>query len=216
MRPAILGTKVGMTRILVESGKAMPVTVVKAGPCTVLQVRDGKRDGYDAVQLGYLDVKPHRSTMPMIGHAAKAGTGPKAFVREARLVESSEVSVGDVLTVEQFAQGRVKFVDVSGISKGKGFSGPMKRYGFGGLSSSHGVERKHRSAGGIGGHADSGHGRGIKKGKHMAGHQGSVKRTSCSLRLLKVDLENGLLVIHGSIPGANGSLLFVRQSKKKG
>jgi len=216
MKPALLGTKIGMTRIQGERGRVIPVTVVKAGPCTVLQVKGLVRDGYHGVQLGYLDVKPHRSTMPLIGHAGKAGTGPKAFSREIRLSGPGDVSVGDVLSVDIFTEGGVKFVDVSGVTKGKGFAGVMKRHGFGGLESSHGVERKHRSAGGIGGHSDAGLGRGIKKGKRMAGHMGHVRRTMSSLELVKVDAENGLLLIRGSIPGPNGSLVVVRQSRKKG
>lgn len=204
-----------MTRLIAEDGTVSPVTVIKAGPCVVLQVKTAERDKYDAVQLGYQDSKPHRSTMPMIGHAAKAGTGPKRYVREFRLDGSSDVSCGDVLTVEQFTAGEVKYVDVVGTTKGKGFAGVMKRHGFGGLESSHGVERKHRSAGSIGGHANLGMGRGVKKGKRMAGHMGVCRRTVSSLRLLKVNAEHNLLVVCGSVPGANGSLVLIRQAKKR-
>jgi large subunit ribosomal protein L3 len=214
MIPALLGTKVGMTQIVRENGAAEPVTVVKAGPCVVLQVKSKETDGYDAVQLGFGDVKPHRSTKPMIGHAASASTGPKHVVREIRLSESSDVSRSDVLTVEQFTAGDVVFVDVTGISKGKGFTGVMKRHGFGGLGASHGVERKHRSAGSIGGGGAGPTGRGVRKGKRMAGQHGNVRRTVIGLRLVSVDPENNLMVIRGSIPGPNGSIVFVRQSKK--
>ncbi len=216
MAAGLLGTKIGMTRVLGERGVMETVTVVKAGPCVVLQVKRNESDGYDAIQLGFGDAKPHRSTKPMIGHAAKAGAGPKRVVREIRLLEPAEVSPGDVITVEQFTQESVGHVDVTGITKGKGFAGGMKRHGFGGLCASHGTERKHRSPGGIGSHAPGGTGRGIKKGKHMAGHMGSVRRTSSSLRLIKVDAEHDLMVIRGSIPGPNGSLVMIRQSKKKG
>jgi large subunit ribosomal protein L3 len=216
MTAALLGKKIGMTSVLDERGVVEPVTVVKAGPCVVLQVKDEKTDGYDALQLGFEDVKPHRSTKPLIGHAAKASTGPKRVCREVRLSEPAEVSRGDVLTVESFSSGEVSYVDVSGTTKGKGFAGVMKRHKFGGKEASHGVERKHRSAGSIGGHADLGLGRGVKKGKRMAGHLGDVNRTISSLKLVKVDVENDLLLIGGSIPGAKGTVVLVRQAKKKG
>jgi large subunit ribosomal protein L3 len=216
MSLGLIGTKLGMTRILGDRGVAEPVTVVQAGPCVVLQVRQQGIDGYDALQLGFGDVKPHRSSKPMIGHAAKAGVGPKRVVREFRLDEPATMQLGDVLTVESFTEGEVAFVDVTATTKGKGFQGGMKRHGFGGLTASHGTERKHRSPGGIGGHANGGTGRGIKKGKKMAGHMGDVRCTTQSLRLLKVDAENGLLVIRGSIPGPNGGTVIVHPARKKG
>lgn len=215
MTPMLLGTKIGMTRIIADRGVMEQVTVVQAGPCVVLQVKNEKTDGYHAVQLGYGDVRPHRSTKPMIGHAAKAKTGPKRYAREVRLTESATVARGDVLTVAQFADGAVRHVDVVGVTKGKGFAGVMKRHGFGGKEASHGVERKHRSAGGIGGHADAGKGRGVKKGKRMAGHMGHVVCTVSSLRLIKTDAEKDLLVIAGSVPGPIGSMVVVRKAKKK-
>ena len=217
MVPALLGTKIGMTQVLGDRGMAEPVTVVKAGPCVVLQVKSVEKDGYDAVQLGFEEQKPHRSTMPMIGHAAKAGTGPKRFVREVRLDAPAEVAVGEVLTVDQFVQGAVAYVDVVGTTKGKGFAGAMKRHGFGGQEAAHGVERKHRSPGSIGGNASLGHGRGVKKGKRMAGHMGHARCTMGGLRLMEADVEHDLMLIRGSVPGPNGSVLFITPSiKKKG
>ena len=216
MTLGLLGTKIGMTRIFGDDGAIHPVTVVKAGPCVVLQVRTLERDGYDGLQLGFGDAKPHRSTMPMIGHAARAGTGPKRYVREIRLSAPAELKQGDVLTVEQFAEAQVGHVDVTGTTKGKGFAGVMKRHGFGGQLASHGVERKHRSAGGIGGGGCGPRGRGVRKGKPMPGHMGDVKRTASSLELMKVDSANDLLLIRGSVPGAVGGLLMVRQARKKG
>lgn len=213
---ALLGTKIGMTQVVGERGVVEPATVVKAGPCVVLQVKSEEVDGYDAVQLGFGEIKPHRSTKPMIGHAALAGTGPKRVVREVRLGEPTDLSRGDVLTVEQFAVDEVAYVDVTGVSKGKGFTGVMKRHGFGGKGGSHGVERKHRSAGSIGGGGAGPTGRGVRKGKRMAGHAGCVRRTALNLRVVKVDPENGVLVVRGSVPGPNGSIVFVRKSKKKG
>lgn len=216
MIPALLGTKIGMTQVVRDNGTADPVTVIKAGPCVVLQVKSKERDGYDAVQLGYEDVKPHRSTKPMIGHAAQAHTGPKRVVREIRLSEPSTVSRSDVVTVETFAAGEVTYVDVIGVTKGRGFTGVMKRHGFGGKESSHGVERKHRSAGSIGGGGAGPTGRGVRKGKRMAGQHGNKRRTASGLQLVKIDAENDLMVIRGSVPGPNGSVVFVRQSKKAG
>jgi large subunit ribosomal protein L3 len=216
MVAALLGKKVGMTRVYTEAGEVVPVTVILAGPCSVLATRstDGP-DGYDSVQLGFEDVKPHRSTLPMIGHAAKAGTGPKNFVREVRLKEAPQASPGDVWTVELFESGRVRFVDVIGTTKGRGYAGVMRRHHFGGQPASHGTERKHRSPGGIGGMAQRGRGRCIKKGKRMAGHLGSARRTSRNQELVSVDKENNLLLIKGSIPGPNGGYVVVRQAKAR-
>ncbi len=214
MTPGILGTKIGMTRIVGKAGLVEPVTVIKAGPCVAMQVKTRETDGYHAVQLGFADVKPHRSTMALIGHAAKANTGPKRFHREIRLMEAADVAVGDVLTVDLFTKGEIEWVDVTGISKGKGFQGVMKRHGFGGMCSSHGTERKHRSAGGIGAHAPRGTGQSVKKGKRMAGHMGSVRVTMGPLRLLKVDSENDILLVRGSVPGPNGGMVLVNKAHK--
>jgi large subunit ribosomal protein L3 len=215
MVPSLLGTKIGMTRILGDRGLVEAVTVVQAGPCVALQIKTKDTDGYEAVQLGLGDVKPHRSNLPMIGHASKARCGPKSHLAEVRLDDASTASQGDVLTVDLFAGNDVKYVDVTGTTKGKGFAGVMKRHGFGGKEASHGVERKHRSAGSIGGHSTRGTGRGVKKGKRMAGHMGHQRRTIGPLRLLKVDTENGLLLIRGSVPGAAGSVVMVRVAKKR-
>lgn len=216
MTPGILGTKIGMTRVIDEQGTVRTVTVVKAGPCVVLQVRTKERDGYDSIQLGFEDIKPHRTTKPIIGHCATASTGPKRYIREVRLGAPAELSPGDVITLEQFDSDAVTWVDVTGTTKGKGFAGVMKRHGFGGKEASHGVERKHRSAGGIGGSANAGMGRGVKKGKRMAGHMGSVRRTSSSLRIVKIDVEHDLMAVSGSVAGPNGSLVLIRKARKKG
>jgi len=217
MIPAILGRKIGMSQVFEAGGQRVPVTLVEAGPCVVLQVKraDGP-DGYNAVQLGFDDVKPHRSTLPEIGHARKAQTAPKRFVREIRLTEPTDRKVGETVTVDIFTQQNVKYVDVTGITKGKGFQGVMKRWGFGGQPASHGTERKHRSPGSISGRASnrgtSGAG---KKGRHMAGHMGHVRRTVQSQALVGVDPEHNLLLIKGSIPGPNGGYVLVRQAIKR-
>lgn len=215
MPTGLIGTKVGMTRILTETGQAQPVTVVKAGPCVVLQVKSKEKDGYDALQLGFGDVKPHRSTKPLIGHAAGGRTGPKRYSREFRLDAAAAAQAGDVLTVDVFSEAKVSYVDVVGTTKGKGYQGVMKRHGFGGMCASHGTERKHRSPGGIGAHAPRGTGQSVKKGKRMAGHMGHVRCTVSSLRLVKVDSEHDLLLIAGSIPGPNGAMVEVRQATKR-
>ncbi|RJP40931.1 MAG: 50S ribosomal protein L3 [Phycisphaerales bacterium] len=215
MLPAILGTKIGMTRIPDERGCVEAVTVIKAGPCVVLQVKDEPRDGYRAIQVGFGDRKPHRSTLPMIGHAAKAGTGPKQWLREFRLEGEADFEPGTVLTVASFQEAEVNWVDVSGVTKGRGFAGAMRRHGFGGQPASHGTERKHRSPGGIGSSAPRGRGRCVKKGKRMAGHMGHDNVTVKSQRLVKVDVENGLLLVRGGVPGPNGGLVVVRKAKTK-
>lgn len=217
MLPAILGKKVGMTQVFAPSGERTPVTLVQAGPCIVLQVKkaDGP-DGYDSVQLGFDDVKPHRATLPEIGHARQAQTAPKAFVREIRLSEAADKAVGETVTVEIFTAGEVKYVDVVGVTKGRGFQGGMKRWGFGGQPASHGTERKHRSPGSISGRGQNrGTSGAIKKGKRMAGHMGSTRRTARCQALVGVDAEHNLLLIEGSIPGAPGSYVIVRKSKTR-
>ncbi len=217
MIPAILGKKIGMTQVFESTGQRVPVTVVQAGPCVVLQVKkSGEKDGYNAVQLGFEDVKPHRSTLPQIGHTKKAQTAPKRFVREIRLVEPTGKNVGDVVTVDIFSDAKVQWVDVRGVTKGRGFQGAMKRWGFGGQPGSHGTERKHRSPGSISGRATnrgtSGAG---KKGRKMAGHMGSRNRTAERLALVGVDPEKNTLLIKGSIPGTNGGFVIISQAKKK-
>lgn len=213
MKPLLLGRKIGMTQVCDENGVVTPVTVIAAGPCTVMQVKNMKSDGYHAVQLGFEDIKPHRSTKPLIGHAATAGTGPKRVHHEVRhAAEVEDVKPGDVVTVELFSEQNVKMVDVTGVSKGRGFSGVMRRHGFGGQRASHGVERKHRAPGSIGGSAPLGLGRSVKKGKRMAGQYGNVKRTARNQRLISVDPENNLLVVQGSVPGPNGGLVCIQQA----
>jgi large subunit ribosomal protein L3 len=215
MVPALIGQKIGMTQVF-DGDVAVPVTIVKAGPCTVLQVRNENTDGYNAVQIGFGDVKAHRSTLPHIGHVAKAGTTPKSELREVRLDEAAECKPGDVFTVNLFSEAEVKWVDVIGRSKGRGFSGAMRRHGFGGQPASHGVERKHRSPGSISSHgSDLGHGGNVKKGKRMAGQYGNTRITVKSQKLIGIDEENHLLLVKGGIPGPNGSIVFVHKAKTK-
>jgi large subunit ribosomal protein L3 len=211
----LLGKKVGMTQLYDTSGRLVPVTVIQAGPCTVIQVKTTETDGYNAVQLGYDDVKPSRNKKPQIGHAAKANTTPKRFVREMRLQNDteSEYEVGDSITVSVFSENEL--VDVVGTSKGKGFAGVMKRHGFTGFPASHGTERKHRAPGSISSFAsNAGMGACLKKGKKMAGHLGDRRVVAKNHSLITIDEENNLLVIKGSVPGPAGSYCIVRSCPK--
>jgi large subunit ribosomal protein L3 len=215
----LLGKKVGMTQVYDQGGSLFPVTVIQAGPCVVTQVKGVETDGYSAVQLSFDDVKAssRRRRKPQEGHAKKAGTEQKRFVREMRLPEGAEAeyTAGDTVTVTAFEKGQ--FVDVSGWSKGKGFTGVMKRHGFHGFPSSHGTERKHRAPGSLASFAsDAGTGGNLKKGKKMAGHAGDRRVTTLNHELLSVDEENNLLVVKGSIPGPAGAYCVVRTSKKGG
>jgi large subunit ribosomal protein L3 len=211
----LLGKKVGITQVYDESGSLLPVTVIQAGPCIVMQVKNAETDGYRAIQLGFDDVKESRRTRPEIEHAKKAKTAPKRIVREMRLLDNSEQNyeIGNSITVSTFAED--KFVDVTGISKGKGFAGVMKRHHFGGFPASHGTERKHRTSGSIASFAtDRGHSGKLKKGKRMSGHMGSDRVTVKNHRLVAIDTEKNLLVVKGSVPGPDGSYCIVRSSKK--
>ncbi len=211
----LLGKKVGMTQVYDDSGDLVPVTVIQAGPCMVMQVKTTETDGYNAVQLGFDEIKPIRRKHPQIGHAKKAGTTPKRFIKEMRLTEDAEqeYEVGNSVTVSVFADE--KFVDVVGTSKGKGFAGVMKRHGFGGFPASHGTERKHRAPGSIASYSsDAGHGAGPKKGKRMAGQLGNCRVTMKNHRLVEVDEEKNLLIVKGSVPGPAGGYCIVRSAQK--
>ena len=211
MTPALIGRKVGMTRIYDAKGTMVPVTVVEAGPCAVTQVKTEKTDGYNAVQLGFGDAKPKHCSMAEMGHTAKVGVGPKKHLREIRLASATDMAAGAVVNVDLFKE--VQYVDVIGTSKGKGFAGGMKRYHFGGQSASHGTERKHRSPGSICSRASN---RGFtgkpKKGLRMAGHMGMDRVTTRNHALVKIDADRNLLLIKGALPGPNGAVLFIRKS----
>ncbi len=210
----LLGKKVGMTQTYDSNGNLLPVTVIQAGPCCVLQVKTADKEGYAAVQLGFDDVKASRRKKPQVGHVSKANTVPKRFVREMRVSGGEEeYKVGDFLTVAGFAQS--KYVDVIGTSKGKGFAGVMKRHGFGGFPASHGTERKHRAPGSISSFAsDAGHGGKPKKGKKMAGHMGNQRVTTKNHQLVAIDKDKNLLVVKGSVPGPVGGYVVVRGGHK--
>ena len=202
----ILGTKLGMTQIFDDEGRVLPVTVVKAGPCYVTQVRTANRDGYQAVQLGFGHAK--RATKPLAGHFAKAGVEPTRHLVEFSLAAKHEL--GETITVDLFRVG--EYVDVTGTSKGKGFAGVMKRHGFSGLGAGHGVHKAHRAPGAIGGAATPSR---VFPGTRMAGRAGGDRVTVQSLQLVGVDPERNLLLVKGAVPGANGSLLIVRDAAKR-
>ncbi len=209
----ILGKKIGMTQLYDDGGKIVPVTVIQAGPCTIMQVKTEQTDGYKAVQVGFDDVKESRQRKSEVGHAKKAGDNPKRFIREFRYEkQAGDYKQGDKITVQVLADA--KRVDVIGTSKGKGFAGVMKRYGFGGFPASHGTERKHRAPGSIASHATNrGHCGHPKKGKRMSGHMGDARVTSKNHTLVSVDVEKNLLVVKGCVPGPTGGYVIVKQSR---
>jgi large subunit ribosomal protein L3 len=215
MAAHLLGRKVGMTRVYTDDGTQVPVTVIQAGPCFVSQVKTPERDGYAAVQIAYGPVKPRRSTFPVIGHDAKAGLGPMRRHREFRVTEDelAEYQPGQELNVDAF-EGTA-FVDVIGTSKGKGFAGVMKRHNFKGQLASHGVERKHRSAGSISSHAsDAGGPGGPKKGKKMPGRMGNERVTVRSLQIVRIDNQRKLILVKGTVPGARDGIVEIRPARR--
>lgn len=211
----LIGKKVGMTRIYDADGKQVPVTVIEAGPCFVSQVKTTDNDGYDAIQLGFQDLKARNSTMQLIGHDGKAGISPKRIHREVRLKaeDVGTYELGQELKVDLFEA--VKFVDVIGTSKGKGTQGVMKRFHYKGLCASHGTERKHRSPGSQGGRATN---RGFsgrpKKGGGGPGRMGNETVTVRSLDVIGQDKSKNLLLIKGAVPGANGGILVIREATR--
>lgn len=207
----VLGTKLGMTQVFDENNRIVPVTVVAAGPCVVTHIRTPEKDGYPAVQLAYGAIDPRRVTKPVAGHYAAAGVTPRRHLVELRTADAAGYQVGQELTAEVFSAGNV--VDVVGTSKGKGTAGVMKRHGFGGLGASHGTQRKHRSPGSIGGCATPSR---VFKGTRMAGRMGNVRVTSQNLTVHQVDVESGLLLIKGALPGPKGGLVLVKTAAKGG
>lgn len=204
----ILGEKLGMTQIW-DNGKVVPVTVVQAGPCVVTQVRTADNDGYSAVQLAWGQIDPRKVNKPRSGHFAKADVAPRRHIVELRTTDAGEYSLGQEITAESFAAGQR--IDVTGRTKGKGYAGVMKRHGFHGLRASHGVERKHRSPGSIGACATPGR---VFKGVKMAGRMGGVRFTVQNLIVQSVELEQGLILIRGAVPGPKGSLVLLRSAAK--
>ncbi len=209
MSIGLIGKKVGMRQVFEESGAAVPSTVIYAGFCKVIQKKAGDTDGYEAVQLGF-DEKKKNVKKPLLGHFKKWGAEPRKIVREFKVESSAEYQPGQEIGVDVFKPG--DFVDVSGISKGKGFTGVMKRWGFSGGPGSHGSHKWNRRPGSIGASATPGR---VLKGMKMAGHAGAGKVSVQNLKVLRVDMENGLLFVKGAVAGANGGYLIIRKAKKK-
>ncbi len=205
----VLGKKLGMTQVFDAHNKMVPVTVIEAGPCVVTQIRTPENDGYSAVQIAFGAIDPKKVTKPLIGHFAKAGVTPRRSVAELRTLDTSSYSVGQEIGATVFEAGEL--VDATGTSTGKGTAGVMKRHGFHGLGSSHGVDRKHRMPGSIGACSTPGR---VFKGMRMAGVMGGVKVTTQNLVVHSVDAERNLLLIKGSVPGPDGQLVFIRSAAK--
>ena len=212
---AIIGRKVGMSQIFDENGKVIPVTVIEAGPCTVVQKKTAEKEGYAAVQLGFEDVPERKLTKPEMGHLNKAGVAPKKYLREFDLENAAELNVGDIIKADTFKEG--DFVDVTGTSKGHGYQGVIKRHGAHRLKETHGSGPVVRHAGSMGANSDPSR---IFKGKIGAGQMGNEQVTVLNLDVVKVDAELGILAVRGAIPGPKGGIVYLRNSvinvKEKG
>lgn len=205
----ILGRKLGMTQVWDADNRVVPVTVIQAGPCRVVQLKTPERDGYAAVQLAFSETKDRRLTKPELGHLRGAGVPPSRHLVELRVDDLSPFEVGQVVKADVFNAG--ERVDVSGISKGKGFSGPMKRHNFSGQGASHGNHKKHRAPGSIGACATPAR---VFKGTRMAGRHGNERVTTLNLEVVEGDAERNLLLVRGSVPGPAGGIVLVRQAVK--
>jgi large subunit ribosomal protein L3 len=208
-KKGILGEKLGMTQVWDENNRVVPVTVVKAGPCVVTQVRTPENDGYSGVQIAFGQIDPRKVTQPMLGHFAKAGVTPRRHVLELRFDDASDYALGQELGADTFEVG--SNIDVTGVTKGKGFAGTMKRHGFSGVSASHGAHKNHRKPGSIGACATPGR---VFKGVRMSGRMGGVTQTTQNLTVHAVDTEKGLILVKGAIPGPTGSVVLLRSAAK--
>ncbi|MCK4400733.1 50S ribosomal protein L3 [bacterium] len=209
MLSGLIGKKVGMTQIFGEKGEVIPVTLIEAGPCVVLQKKASKQEGYDAVQLGYEDIKEKKLTKSLKAKFSKIKVEPKRYIREFRVNNPDDYEVGQELKVDIFEEG--SFIDVCGTSKGKGFAGVIKRWGFKGGPASHG-SRFHRAPGSVGASASPSR---VFKGQKLPGHMGNKKVTIQSLEIVKLDKEKNLLVIKGAVPGASRGIVIIEKAKKK-
>ena len=207
----LLGKKLGMTQIFDENNHVVPVTVVEAGPCVITQIRTQETDGYTAIQIAYGDIDPRKVKKPQAGHFNKAGVTPRRHVAEIRMDDVSGYELGQEITANIF--DGITFVDVTGITKGKGFAGGMKRHGFAGQGAGHGNQASHRRVGGIGACATPGRG---FKGKRMAGRMGQDRVTTPNLKIQKIDADANLILIKGAIPGNRGGIVTVKTAVKGG
>ena len=206
----LLGEKLGMTQVWDENNRVVPVTVVKAGPCVVTQIKSPETDGYSSVQIAFGAIDPRKVNKPASGHFAKAGVTPRRHLVELRTDDAGDYAVGQEIVVGLFEAGQV--VDVVGTTKGKGYAGVMKRHGFHGVGASHGAHKNHRKPGSIGGCATPGR---VFKGMRMAGRMGVDRQTTQNLTIHAIDAENGLILIKGAVPGPKGGLVLVRTSAKE-
>ena len=209
MKKAILGKKIGMTQIFDENGKVVPVTVVEAGPCVVSQKKTVETDGYNAVQIGFGDLRPKLVNKPMKGHFDKSDVAPKRVLRECRFDDISTYNVGDIMKADVFVNGDK--IDIVGTSKGKGYAGVIKRWNFRRLKETHGSGPVVRKGGSIGACSDPSR---VFKGKKMSGHLGAERVTVQNLKIVKVDVENNLIAIKGAVPGPNGGIVLICDSVK--
>lgn len=205
----VLGEKLGMTQVWDDNNRVVPVTVIKAGPCVVTQVRTAGTDGYSAVQIGFGAIDPRKVNKPDAGHFGKAGVSPRRHLVELRTDNATGYTLGQEISADTFEAGDI--IDVTGTSKGKGFAGTMKRHGFSGVGASHGAHRNHRKPGSIGGASTPSR---VFKGLRMAGRMGHVQVTTQGLKVHAVDAERGLILVKGAIPGPKGGLVFVRSTSK--
>jgi len=210
MRAGLIAKKVGMSRVFADGGKHIPVTLLHVDNCQVVTHKTNEKDGYNALQLGVGEAKVKRTTQPMRGHFAKAKVEPKAKLAEFRIADDAFIDVGSELTVEHFVAGQM--VDVTGTSKGKGFAGAMKRWNFGGLRATHGVSISHRSHGSTGQCQDPGR---VFKGKKMAGHYGDERKTILNLEVVGTDMDEGLILVKGAIPGSKNGWVLINDAVKK-
>ena len=208
MKKAIIGKKLGMTQLFDNNGNVVPVTVIEAGPCVIAQKKTTENDGYEAVQIGYGDLKASKVNKPMKGHFAKGDVAPKKVLREFRLEDTSALNVGDIIKADAFAEGDA--VDVRGTSKGKGYAGVIKRWNFSRLKESHGTGPVHRHGGSLG-VIDPAR---VFKGKKMAGHLGNERVTLQNLSVVKVDAEKNIIAVKGAVPGPKGGIVVLFDSVK--
>ena len=209
MKKGIIGKKLGMTQVFDEKGNVIPVTLIEVGPCTVTQKKTVENDGYDAVQLAYCDTTEKHLTKPELGHLKKTGTTPKRHLKEFRLEDCSAINAGDVISADIFAAGEK--VDITGMTKGHGYTGAVKRWGHHILRATHGTGPIHRQVGSMGANSTPSR---VFKNKKMAGQYGNEKVTILNLAVVKIDAEKNLIAVKGAVPGAKGGIVFVRDSVK--
>ncbi|MBR5263233.1 MAG: 50S ribosomal protein L3 [Clostridia bacterium] len=209
MKKGIIGRKLGMTQIFDEKGKVIPVTVINAGPCTVVQKKTVEKDGYSAVQLGYADLAERKATKPLKGHFESHKVSFKKYLKEFRLEDAASMNEGDIVTADTFAEGEK--VDITGITKGHGYSGVIKRWNAHRLRMTHGTGPVHRQVGSMGANSDPSR---VFKNKHMAGQYGHEQVTMLNLEIVKIDADNNLIAVKGAVPGPKGGIVYVRNAVK--